>query len=72
MRDSMTASLSDGLAVAPLVHVLHLHAARSSASHSFFYHYAQIYEEDEADYHVSRPTFQYILCKNWQNKKYSN
>jgi len=67
MRDSMTASLSDGLAVAPLVHVLHLHAARSSASHSYFYHYAQIYEEDEADYHVSRPTIQYILCKFIKN-----
>lgn len=40
MRDSMTSALSDALVVAPLMHVVHLHAQRSaSPSGTFFYHY---------------------------------
>lgn len=51
MRDSMSASLSDGLTVAPLLRAVHLHASRSP--HTYFYHYAQIYDEDDSDHHVS-------------------
>lgn len=40
MRDSMTSALSDALVVAPLMHVVHLHAQRSAnPSGTFFYHY---------------------------------
>lgn len=40
MRDSLSSALSDALVVAPLMHVVHLHAARSAnPSSTFFYHY---------------------------------
>ena len=40
MRDSLSLALSDALVVAPLMHVVHLHAQRSAnPSGTFFYHY---------------------------------
>ena len=40
MRDSLSLALSDALVVAPLMHVVHLHAQRSTnPSGTFFYHY---------------------------------
>lgn len=40
MRDSLSLALSDSLVVAPLMHVVHLHAQRSAnPSGTFFYHY---------------------------------
>lgn len=40
MRDSLSSVLSDALIVAPLMHVVHLHAQRSAnPSGTFFYHF---------------------------------
>ena len=40
MRDSLSLALSDALVVAPLMHVVRLHAQRSAnPSGTFFYHY---------------------------------
>lgn len=40
MRDSLSSALSDALVVAPLMHVVHLHAQRSAnPSGTFFYHF---------------------------------
>lgn len=40
MRDSLASALSDALVVAPLMHVVHLHAQRSAnPSGTYFYHY---------------------------------
>ena len=54
MRDSLMASLSDAMVVAPLIHVVHVHAGRSTSdlpSTTYFYHYGQVHEDPE--YHVS-------------------
>ncbi len=40
MRDSLSSALSDALVVAPLMHVVHLHATRSAnPSSTFLYHF---------------------------------
>ncbi|XP_057367984.1 neuroligin-1-like [Daphnia carinata] len=64
MRDSLSLALSDGLVVAPLMHVVHLHAQRSTnPSGTFFYHYQgqigtiqpvlhdQLQDADQSEYH---------------------
>lgn len=68
MRDSLSLALSDALVVAPLMHVVHLHAQRSAnPSGTFFYHYQgqqqqtilsvpqygqQLNDADLSEYHV--------------------
>ena len=54
MRDSLMAGLSDAMVVAPLIHVVHVHAGRSNSDlqpATYFYHYGQVHEDPE--YHVS-------------------
>jgi neuroligin len=64
MRDSLSLALSDALVVAPLMHVVHLHAQRSTnPSGTFFYHFQgqmlasviqqQVQDVDLSEYHVS-------------------
>jgi len=64
MRDSLSLALSDALVVAPLMHVVHLHAQRSTnPSGTFFYHFQgqmlasviqqQAQDADLSEYHVS-------------------
>lgn len=74
MRDSLSLALSDGLVVAPLMHVVHLHAQRSTnPSGTFFYHYQgqigtiqpvlhdQQQDIDQSEYHV-RFSNDFIVC----------
>ncbi|XP_046449417.1 neuroligin-4, Y-linked-like [Daphnia pulex] len=62
MRDSLSLALSDALVVAPLMHVVHLHAQRSTnPSGTFFYHFQgqmlasviqqQVQDVDLSEYH---------------------
>jgi neuroligin len=56
MRDSLSLALSDALVVAPLMHVVHLHAQRSAnPSGTFFYHYQGQQQQQQQQTIMTQP-----------------
>ena len=70
MRDSLSAALSDALVVAPLMHVVHLHAQRSAnPSGTFFYHFQGVQQTPPPSAHDAAPesNWEYHVSLNKQH-----